>query len=745
MNPQPVIQRSFGAGELAPALHARADQSKYVTGLRTCKNWIVRRSGGVVNRPGTRFIGECKTASPTVKIIPYISEIAGDSLLLEMGAGYIRFYKDGALVTIDAPDAYDAGTHYVIGDLVSASAVNYYCLKAGIGHTPVSSATYWYPLDDDVFEVPIDFGSDLPYWSQSGRTITLTHQDHAPQELTCVDLTTWVIKTVVTSTVLLGPTNVVLTPGAVGTRYYAYKVTAVVGDDYEESETSALVADLGCAEPTADLPNSLTWTALANAKEYYVYCDPYDNGTFGYVGTASGTTFKDPGFVPDFTVTPPVPRALFATEFNYPNVSATYQQRRFFGYTAAVPDAIFASRVGFPSNFGISSPLQDDDSLTFRIAGRGHNPIRHLVGLKQLAVLTDGGVWLVQGGSDGVLAPNAINAEQETYAGCAPDVPPVVIGNAIIYLQARGSIIRDVQFSQQVEGLDGRDLTLFASHLVDGHTIVRLDYAETPDSVVWAVRDDGILLGMTYVLEQDAWGRDQYVAGWHWHDTHGWFDDVCVVPEDDQDGVYVIVRRTIDEATVRYIERFASRQVITWNEDVFFVDAGLSRHGSPVDNVTGLDHLNGEVVAVVGDGEVIFDGDPDATNAADFTVTGGTLPVDLPASYTDIHVGLRIAYPDLETLDLDVQGSAVRPAQKRVSAINVILDASSRSFYAGPDVAHLRRYTPTVFESLTPPYTGQVELSLTSTFNKAGRVLIRQTDPLPIGILAVIPNVELGG
>lgn len=734
-----VIQRSFGAGELAPALHARADQVKYLTGLRTCRNFLVLRAGGVANRPGTRFIAECKTASASVQLLPYASEIAGESILIEAGNGYLRFFKNGAAVEVVGVAAWSAIVTYTYGDLVVQGGVNYWAKIPSLNQAP-PNATFWYPLPGDLLEIPHGFGADRFSWSQSGRTLTLTHEDHPPQELTYQALTRWTVKTITTAPQITAPTALVLTPGAAGTRRFAYVVTAVAAETYEESQASGAAVDLASADPTTAAPHLLTWTPVAGAVEYYIYLDPYNNGTYGFVGTATGAaTFHDIGFIPDFTVTPPLPRILFATTNNYPRVATTYQQRRLFGYTKTTPDAVFGSRTGFPSNFGISSPLQDDDAITFRIAGGNHHPIRHLIGLKTLVVLTDAGEWNVLGGSDGVLAPNAINPDQKTYSG-AHSTRPVVIGNSIIYLQARGRIWRDLRFDVEVEGLAGRDLTVFSSHLVDGHTFRRLEYAQTPHSIVWGIRDDGVLLGLTYLREQDVWG-------WHRHDTEasGEFFDVCVVPEADDDAVYFIVKRTIDGGTVRYIERLAPRDILDFDEDAFFVDAGLSYSGAPVNNIAGLDHLEGEVVAVVGDGDVIYDGDPDGTNAANFTVTGGTLPEDLPASYSEIHAGLPIRFAEIELLDLDVQGTDARAKLKRVGGLDVLLDASSRSFFAGPDVGHLRHYTAPVFEPASDAFTGIVEMNLDSTFNRYGRVLIRQTDPLPLTILGVIPRVELGG
>jgi hypothetical protein len=749
--PQSTIQRSFAGGELAPALHARADVVKYVTGLRTCRNFLVQRHGGVANRPGFRFIGACKTNSITVKLLRYVSEKPGESMLLELGNGYIRFYLNGAAlnVVLGSVGPYSGVTNYVIGDLVQAAGVVYYALVDNVGVAPPSVGT-WYPFVGTLFELPSPFGADLPNWVQSSRVITLTHKDHPPYELiNGGSTTTWVLRPVSTATTVPAPTGLAVAPGGgAGTRSIGYVVTAAAADTFEESLPSGQVINLAVGPPTPAAPDVLTWTPVVGAAEYNVYCDPFGNGTYGFIGTATGAaSFNAHGQDPDFSVTPPLPTTLFSAVNGYPNVAAYFQQRRFFGYTNDNPDAIYGSRTGFPSNFGVSQPLQSDDALSFKIAGNNHNPVRHLLALKTLVVLTDAGEWTVSGavalGSSiaSPLQPNNLIAQQQTYIGAGAAVP-VIIGNAIIYVQARGSILYDLQFDQQVEGLGGRDLSVFAAHLFEGFGISELDYAQNPQSIVWACRSDGILLGLTYLRDQDVWG-------WHRHDSGAAcrFEHVCVVPEASGDTVYVITRRTINGGFVRYIEKLEKRLIgtATFDTDVFFVDAGLSYSGAPVNNVAGLGHLEGQIVAVVGDGAVIFNGDPAAAGAANFTITGGTFPVVFPAAYSNIHVGIPIRFADLETLDLDVQGANIRDKKKRVGSVTLLLEGSARTFSAGPDLTHLTKYALKPYEQPVDQFTGEAEINLTSAFNDNGRVFIRHTDPLPLTILGIVPNVEAGG
>lgn len=736
-----VIQRSFAGGELAPALHARADQVKYVTGLRTCRNFFVRREGGVSNRAGTRFVRACKTNSATVQILRYESEVAGESLLIENGNGYFRFYKNGALVTLSAaPPAWSAVTTYAIGDLVVDGGINYYSRQnANLNNTPAGSPNHWYAMPaGNIFEIPWPGAANLPYWHQNGRVITLTSNAVAPHELIFVALTTWIIQPVSTLPWSSGPTGLSFTPGGAGTRTYAYAVTAAAANTYEESLVGSTTSQNNVAEPTEAAPHVLTWMAVAGAVEYYVYADPYGNGVYGFIGTSTGASFRDAGFVPDFAVTPPIARQPFANSNQWPAVSAHYQQRRLFGNQIIQPDAIHGSRPGFPSNFAIESPLQDDDAILFRLTGTQFHPVRHMFGLRQLVVMTDGGVWTV-GQHKVPLVPQSIPAEQEGYVGVA-SVRPVVHGNRAIYVQKVGKALFDLRFDQEVEGLGGKDLTIYASHLFRGVTITEMDFQLVPDSIVWCVRSDGVLLGLTYIPEHDVWG-------WHRHDTAqnataAKFEHVCVVREAAGDVPYVIVQRTIGGQTVRYIEKLLPRDIVTFDTDAIFMDASLSYSGAPVTSVSGLDHLNGQIVAVVADGDVIYNGDPAGAQAASFIVSSGV--ITLPGAKSNVHVGLRYK-AQIETLDLDVQGSAVRDKKKRIGMLDLLIELSSRTFSAGPDASNLKPFVKQSWESTEDAHTGRVNLNVPSQFSDAGRVFIEQSDPLPLTVLAVIPHVEMGG
>lgn len=727
-----LIQRSFAGGELAPGLFARADLARYLSALRTCRNFLVRRHGGVANRPGTRFVAETK-ASAEAFLYPFVFAATHKSLIIEAGDQYFRFHKNGSPVTVSGLAAYNGATAYVPGDLVVQGGTNYYCTAATTGNAP-PNATYWYAMPaGGLYEIPTPYevgrfkDPARACFSQQGLIITITHLDERPRELVYEGDTRWILRDIVTAPSQGAPTAPGGVAGAAGTRTFTYVVTAAAADTYEESLPSAVITIAAAADPTDAAPHVLSWTAPAGTApaEYYVYGDGgTGNGVFGYLGTSKLTDFRHVGQVSDFGNVPPEPRVLFDTDLRYPAVNTVYQQRRIMAGTHTDRELVYASRVGFRSNFSIRSPLQDDDAVTFRIAADVIQPVVHLVALKRLVVLTDSAEFVIGGDEQGVLRPTAINPDR--HAACGSSfVRPAVIGESIVYVQARGTVLRDLRFDQQVEGYAGRDLSLYAAHLFVGYTIDRLAFAQVPDSTVWCVRSDGTLLGLTYIREED-------VVGWHRHDTEGGaFQDVCTLPEGAEDAVYVVVQRTIAGQTKRFVERFASRQYAAV-ANAYHLDAGVTVTNDPASTVIGgLAHLNGATVYALADGVV----------RGPFTVSGGGITLSVAAS--TVHVGLRIT-AQLETLDLDVAGSSVRDRRKLVKALSLLLEQSSRGFSLGPSVDKLYPQRLEAWDTAAL-FTGRTELNITAGFTEHGRVLLQHTDPTPLTVLAVLPHVEIGG
>lgn len=594
-----LSQRSFSGGEIAPALYARVDTAKYAYGLRTCRNAYVMKHGGAANRPGTEFVGEIADPTEKGRLIPFIFN-SDQTYDLEFSGGFMRVIKDGEYITddteviVDATNTnpvvieLDSGTGYdtrevYIDGIVGMTELNgrYFRLEEGID----SDHFELYHLDGTAVDgtgfgvwssggtverflrVTIPYTeADLPdlQFVQSADILMLAHPSYAPRQIARASETSWSIATMTFQPSISAPTNVAVS-GTAGTTA-RWRVTAVKAETFEESYASSIVG--ANSEPTTGAPRTISWTAVSGAAEYNVYRE--QNGIFGFIGIAGSNSFVDTGYEIDTKDTPPQARTIFNSTNNYPSTIGFFQQSLMFANTNTTPEQVWKSKTGQFKNFTISVPLQDDDSVTFTIAGRQVNPVKHLVDLKKLVLLTSAGEWVINGDANGAVVPGEINPEQHSYYGSS-EIRPIVIGGTALYVQARGSIVRDLGFSFQDDGYTGNDLTIFSNHLFENHTIVDWDFQQNPHSIVWAVRDDGVLLGLTYL-------RDHQILAWHRHDTDGFVENVSVIPEGVEDSVYIIVRRVINGKTVRYVERMKTR-VVDDIVDSVFLDSSITVDG----------------------------------------------------------------------------------------------------------------------------------------------------------------------
>lgn len=448
-------------------------------------------------------------------------------------------------------------------------------------------------------------------------------------------------------------------------------------------------------------------------------------------GTASIPALQivDDNVLADTTQSPPEDIIdLNGSAGDYPTAATYHEQRRWFAGTNAKPQVVWATRTGTEANLTSSFPVRDADGLELRVASMQNNQIRHLVPLADLIALTAGGEFRMFADGAPAITPTSVSIKPQGYSG-ANNVQPVVTSGSMLYVQAQGSRVREMAYSWESNAYKTIDVSIMAPHRFNGYTLTQLAYTRAPEPTLWAVRDDGTLLGMTYVPEQQ-------VYGWHAHDTDGTFESVCVVAEGNEDVLYAVANRSVDGRTVRYIERLRTR-IFADLEDAFFVDSGLTYSGSPVTTISGLYHLEGETVNILADGAV----------ATPQVVTDGSITLTTAAS--KVHIGLPIT-ADLRTLPLAVEG-AQGSGQGTVKNINKVhLRVSQSSVVkAGPAFDRLREYPA---RAVTDPYgspptlrDGELALSIDPSWNQDAALCIRQDLPLPLTVLSMTLEVQTGG
>ena len=674
-----TLQRSFGGGEVTPEFFGRIDDVKYQTGLALCRNFIVLPHGPIANRPGFAFVRAVKDSTKKTRLIPFTYS-TDQTMVIEIGAGYFRFHTQGATL-MNGAVPYEIANPYAEADL---------------------------------FDI---------HYVQSADVLTLVHPNHAPRELRRLGALSWTLTTITFGSSLAAPTGVSATAsGGTGTTYN-YKVTTVGEFELDESKPSAAASVSGdLLAPNAF--NTITWSAAAGAKRYNVF--KQSNGLYGYIGQTDGLTFKDENIAADLSRTPPEGDSPFASAGNYPGAVTYFEQRRCFAGTINAPQNLWLTRTGTESNMTYSIPSRDDDSISFRVAAREANTIRHALPLDSLVLLTGAAEWRVTSVNSDAITPSSVAVRPQSYIG-AGNAQPVIVNTNVLYGAARGGHVRELAYNWQAGGYITGDLSLRAPHLFDGLDIKDIAFQKSPAPVAWFVSSSGKLLGLTYVPEQQ-------VGAWHQHDTDGTFESVACVAEGAEDAVYAVVRRTINGQSVRYIERMAPR-LFGEQENAFFVDSGLTYDGPPADTISGLAHLEGCTVSILADGAV----------HPPRVVTGGAVQLEVEASV--VHIGLPIE-ADAQTLPLafEIQGFG-RGRQKNVNKAWLRVYRSS-GIFAGPSFDRLTEAKQRTTEPYgSPPAlkSEEIPIVITPSWTDNGQVCVRQSDPLPLTIVSMSLEVSIGG
>ena len=415
---------------------------------------------------------------------------------------------------------------------------------------------------------------------------------------------------------------------------------------------------------------------------------------------------------------------------NRPSSVTYYQQRRVFANTREEPQTVFTTQIGVYDSLRSSVPARDDDAVTFTIKGREVNEIRHMVDIDGLVLLTSGAEWRVTEGQDQVLTPSTVGARIQSYYG-ASWVPPQIIGDTVIFIQEKGARVRDIKYEFVDDKYSGTDLSIMAEHLFEDIEIEEITYSQEPFSIIWMVRNDGRVLGLTYQREHQVWA-------WHQHDFGGVVESIASISEDGRDAVYMVVKRTINGSDVRYIERMEPRYTSA-AEDVWAVDSGLQYDGAAITTISGLDHLEGESVAVVADGNEV----------KNLTVSGGQ--ITLPRAASKVVAGLAFT-PVIELLDMDTSSTAETLKGREVSVSRVIIEVEkSRGGWVGPkkddgSTGEMLEIKPRFDSDGYDPIalkTFKQEIYIDPQWSKGGGIRIEQRAPFPLAILSVIPEVDV--
>ncbi len=668
---------------MSDPLSARYDLGRFQTSARHMENFLPNLHGDAVRRPGMRFIAELD--GPSVLLPFTFNSEADQNFVLILSEGRLRV-SDGTRL-LDA----DVATPYRAEDLYA------------ISHRQVGDVVYLahkkYPLGKIIRS-----GSPGAYvWSY--QTVVLNSSLAAPGAPAAA-----FVRGNADDTAELGFT-------------LRYKVVAV---DRKGMESLPSPAGEAVGKHPSDwvVGNhvDINWPAVEGAEQYNIYRE--EAGYYGFIGISNGLSFVDNNYEADTSDTPKEDWNPFA-DGNHPATVAFHQQRLVLGGTASSPQSFYLSRTGDFENFRKSRPLMDDDPVEYVLASGSIDAVQWVESFGDLLVGTSGAEYKATG-EGGVITAKSVNITSQSYWGSA-GLAPIIVGNSVLHVQRHGAHVRDLFYSLEKDGYAGNDLSVMAPHLFEGHSLVQWAYQQSPGSRVWIVRDDGVLLCLTYMKEHD-------ISGFTRHVTDGEVLSVASVSGDNEDAVFFVVRRAGRCFLERLAGEFGRNDPMA---EAFFVDCGVTvRSEEAVEEIGGLEHLEGRELAA------LLDGSP----AEGLTVRNGKIVLPYPARV--IHAGLPyVSLLSPFPLEADTQNGSTLGRRRACGRCVIRLHRSVGGKHgASGDVNAMYDipFLPESYGAACEPFSGDVEINPGMGQDAEASLWIAQDRPLPFQVVAIVCDVDFG-
>lgn len=781
------IVTNFQAGELSPRIEGRIDLQKYSSGAQTLQNMLTFPQGGITRRPGTKYAGTSKDGGKVRLMNFEFSDT--QAYVLEFGATYIRFFKDGEILTEATktitgitkanPAVVTSNGHgFSNGDRVFIKSVVGMVELNNREFTVAGQTTNTFQLsgvDSSAFttygsagtagkivEVTTTYSVTEIFeinHVQSADVIFLAHKSHEPAKLTRTTETSFTLSDIdfidgpyldenITTTTITSNANtgtVTLTASAdlfvaghVGSLFQFRERVEIGHEAWAASTTyaqNALVHHNGNLYKKTDSGSDSSGTQapvhLEGTETYGVIDWEYQHSGTGFVKVTvvtNATTATAVVQTHNFLVLPAVAtdgttqwsEGSFSIKNGFPRAVAFYEERLYFAGTTNQPQTIFGS---VTADFENHTPgTEDDDAINVTIASDQVNVIKHMLPGRFLQIMTTSSEFTLSGAGLTAVTPTNVNVLRETTFGSG-SVRPLRAGASTIMVQKGGEKVKEVTFSLETDGLVGRDLTVLGEHLARGG-LTDMIWQQEPELVLWFVRADGVLIGLSYDPANNT-------IGWHQHPLGGTavVESITAIPSGSEDQVYLSVQRTINSATVRHIVFMQTLSFDTIG-DAFFVDSGFTYSGTATTTITGMHHLEGQTVQILADG----------STHADKTVSGGSVTLDRSAS--KVHVGY--SYDSLvKTLRMEAgaEDGIAQGKIKRIHGVTVrFLDTVGAEL--GPNINKLDRLpfrdSSMSMDDAVPLFSGDKEIFFPSGYENDAQVVVRQNQPLPMTILAIM-------
>lgn len=762
-NPIYISQLAFTTGEVSPDVSSRFDLEQYKSALLEAENVVIRPYGAVAKRQGSQYVGQVKYSDKPTRLFEFTTN-TNNSFMLEFGDKYIRVWNYGIYTGIEVTTPFTSDILFDLNCNQSGDVMFICSGKYPIQTLSRYSDTDWrmstYKLTEQPYdEINTDNGHTL---TVNGDTITSTKDLFTQDMVGSVIQIAYYVEAVHTKSageVVEKRVHRGLLPLLIEKTYN--NINYNVENYSTDTELSWKFTTHGTWEGTVKIQISnndgQTW------KDYRTYTSKNDynvtdtgkieaGARLKYISDIKGGSvncdlsimpFTQYGIVEIKSVTDAknakvnVLNGIKEGEPSYqwklgswnrgrgyPKLCTFYQDRFVVAATDSKPNFIWFSRTGDYPNFGVEKvegTITDDSAITLPVINRKMCEIRHLVPANDLIILTSGNEWIVRG--DKTITPTNCNLKTQTQRG-ALSCEPQFIGNRCVFVQERGGTVRDMGYSYESDNYTGQDLTLFVKTLVKGHVAVTSAYAQDPDSIIYYVRDDGQLNCLTYIPEQKVYGWSHFV-------TNGKYRYVESVAEGEQDTIYFVVDRVINNKNVKCIER--SIPLYTEDNSDVFLDCYVKVANSIKADYINAPHLVGQMVDIVVDGQQMPSRVVPPTGVIKLDGKANVITVGLP--YT---TKIKIPSVEQQINDGTLQG--------RVATVSRVVLRMYKSF--GGKVG---RTFDRMDDITLPPnelFTGDKPVILPKmgiNYSTDTSICIKHSDPFPFNLLSITRIVEIGG
>ena len=784
---------SFNSGEWSPFLDSRADNQKYDNACRELTNVTLLPYGGAERRGGLEYVAATKdSGSSRCRLIgfnfstttTYIIELGND------GTGYMRFFSNGAPVTrLGSVDSVlSSGTppwsasevsevqFIQINDVLYMTHPNHPVQKLSriaSDEFKIETVVFDKPAFKDINTTDTTLSSSVTAVAATG-TLTasastfnanhvgsywkLVHKRDAAQ----VDLTLTATG-ISTELQVQGEWNLRTTGNWAGTVQLERFNDAISGWEVirefvsNDGDRNVDVVDEQDEEERFRINYTGATASSGSANPPHCYLEIVDQDREGIVRIDSFTNATSVGItvidqVESTDNTDLWAEGAWSDSAGYPRSVAVFEQRVVYGGTSSQPQTVWGSVTGDFEN--MKAGTSDDDGFSYTLASSEQNTIQWLSGQNKLLIGTIGAEYIMGGDGEKPLTPSNVAVFRQSTYGSA-FVQSKVVGDSVFYVQRNGRKVREMVESETsiTAKYVSPDLTVFSEHITEGG-ITESFFTQQPHVIFWGVTGNGKLIGMTFE-------REQNVIGWFKFETpgaSGVIESAASIYGGLNDELWCVVKRNIGGSDVRYIEKISTNVIygysgsgsvnsqLTDKDYSFYVDSGVWYDGVATGTVTGLDHLEGETVKILADGDVF----------PDQTVSGGQ--ITLPDSQTGEKIAVGLGYDSVikpMKLEADARIGSTVSTVKKIRRADVSFYKSLGVLWAAnwdeddSGTVNFQRFpmrdTGDLMDSSPPLFTGTKEIQLLSRHDKEGNLTIKQSDPLPMTILKIVYKYEVTG